>query len=854
MWRNPKFWGPYLPERQWATVREDNSLDGSCWEDFTHNDATKRVYRWGEDGLLGVCDIGANLCASPAFWNGVDPILKERLFGLTGPQGCHGEDVKELYYYLENTTDHTYMKALYKYPQSLFPYQQLIEENNKPYKGSEYEILDTGVFDKGYWDIFVEYAKDTPGSLLCRYTVHNRSQKETKLVLLPQFSFRNTWAWTSSDKPKPDFRQVSDRCIEASFEKGVFILEFYKDGAMPKELIFTENANKTNSSAYVKDGFHQYIVRGDETSVCKSERSSNYNLIHGTKCAAVYELVVPPSEKKQVKWTLYPASGDSIKHLTNKQFEEIFMWRLSKTNQLYDSLLPVITMEEEKKLIRQAYAGLLWSKQFYCYSVDLWIKDKLQNELFEQVQSCTRTLEKEPIIRNVGWEHMRCQDIISMPDKWEFPWFATWDLAFHMLPFVRIDPQFAMEQILLLLSDRYMHPSGQLPAYEFDFGDVNPPVHAWACLKVFHVTKCLPFLKKCFHRLLINFTWWMNTKQTSKRNLFTGGFLGMDNISVLDRSNVPEGMQLYQADATGWMAFYCLCMLEISVELVQKGDNVYEDMALRFFNQFISIVTTLNDSVKNGGLWHDHDKFYYDVIDIGRKSTPIRVQSMVGLVPLFATTHLHFESNAGLDNLISKLKEEAENNSEYILNCEDGIALVAVPREKQKHLFTHVFDEAEFLSPYGIRSLSKIYKEKPYIFTLDGEKKVLKYAPGESDSRLFGGNSNWRGPVWMCMNYLLTESLEIYHKIHNPEYTMTHGSLAETAKEISRRIVSIFKTGEQGYRPVHGNLENYKSDAHWKDLILFYEYFHGHSGKGCGASHQTGWTSLIIEFIHNLNK
>jgi hypothetical protein len=847
---NWKRWGPYLAERQWGTVREDYSESGDCWTYFPHDQARSRAYRWGEDGLLGITDRQCRLCLGVALWNGQDPILKERLFGLSGNEGNHGEDVKECYYYLDSTPTHSYLKALYKYPQRAFPYERLVEENRtRGRRTGEFELTDTDAFDDDrYFDVLAEYAKHTPEDILARFTITNRGPEEATLDFLPTLWFRNTWCWGRSGEgywQKPLIRHAGDCSVAAP------------------ELIFTENETNTgrlfntpNSSPYVKDGFHEAVVNGHREAV-NPEGS-------GTKCAAWYKLKIPAHGKVVVRLRLF-AEAEKPKHAFGADFDRVFERRLAEANEFYAVRTDALS-DDEALIVRQANAGLLWSKQFYQYVVRDWVEG-------DPAHPAPPESRKEG--RNKEWGHLYNRDVISMPDKWEYPWYAAWDLAFHMIPFAALDPRFAKEQLVLMLREWYMHPNGQIPAYEFQFGDVNPPVHAWAAWRIYKITgprghRDRTFLARVFNKLLMNFTWWVNRKDAEGRNLFAGGFLGLDNVGVFDRSKpLPTGGHLNQADGTAWMAFYCITMLEMALELA-KDDPAYEDLASKFFEHFVAIADAMNQ-LGGSGLWSEDDGFYYDQLTVDGERIPLRVRSMVGLIPIIAAGVLESTEMHKLRGFTKRMNWFLENRKDLAKNISymevrdasgslEGHRLLAIPtRERLAQVLRYMLDENEFLSPYGIRSLSKIHATNPYVFVAGDVEHRVDYEPGESSTGLFGGNSNWRGPVWFPVNYLLIESLEIYHHFYGDQFKVEcpTGSghfmnLKQVADELALRLSRLFIPDASGARPSHGGDPRYASDPAWRDLVLFYEYFHGDTGQGLGASHQTGWTALVARLIQSM--
>ena len=865
--KNWKRWGPYLSERQWGTVREDYSPDGNPWEYFPHDHARSRAYRWGEDGLLGITDREGRLCFGLALWNGKDPILKERLFGLTGPEGNHGEDVKEVYFYLESTPTHSYMKALYKYPQAEFPYWLLAEENRRRGKEEpEFELQDTGVFEGNrYFDVFAEYAKASPDDLLIRITVANRGPEPAPLFLLPTLWFRNTWSWGRTGEgywPRPAIVRESPELLRAdhtTLGRYDLVVGPGPDGSLP-ELLFTENETNlerlfgsANTSPYVKDAFHEYVVQGRKEAVNPEGT--------GTKAAALYALEVPAGGEISVRLRL--SSGGKITgELLGDEFEKVFQTRLREADDFFASRVPVGHSVEERRVARQAFAGLLWSKQFYHYIVKDWLDgDPAQ----------PKPPEGRSRGRNNDWAHLYNRDVLSMPDKWEYPWFAAWDLAFHMIPFAEVDPDFAKAQILLFLREWYMHPNGQIPAYEFAFSDVNPPVHAWAAWQVYKRTgspgkRDRVFLARVFQKLMLNFTWWVNRKDVHGDNVFSGGFLGLDNIGVFDRSQtLPTGGHLEQADGTAWMAFFCSTMLSMALELARE-DPVYDDVASKFFEHFIAIADAMN-TLGGAGLWDEKDGFYYDHLHVDGRFLPLKLRSLVGLIPLIAAESIENEMIERLPGFRKRMDWFMENRKDLArqILCGGeahggeghGHCLLAIPtRERLVRILGCLLDEKEFFSPYGIRSLSRVYGDDPYVFRLGSAEYRVEYVPGESTTGLFGGNSNWRGPVWFPVNYLLIEALERYDHFYGdslqvecPTGSGRMMNLGEVAKEISRRLANIFIPAGQSGRPCHGGATHYSEDPHWRDLVLFYEYFHGETGRGIGASHQTGWTALVVNLL-----
>ena len=854
--QNWKRWGPYLSERQWATVREDYSPGGECWDYFPHDHSRSRAYRWGEDGLLGFTDRQCRLCFAVALWNGQDAILKERLFGLTGPEGNHGEDVKECYYYLDSTPTHSYAKALYKYPQTAFPYDQLVEQNHRRGVAErEFELEDTGIFDQGrYFDVFAEYAKAGPEDICIRVTIANRGPEAAAVHVLPTLWFRNTWSWGGDDaQHKPLLTQEAPGRVHTTHHSlGDFIFT-WEGQAAP---LFTENETNfhrlwqaPNSSPHVKDAFHAHLIGGDAEAVNPA--------LTGTKFAPHFDLHLAAGEIRVIKLRLSPAGNEPLMPF-GEDFDALFNTRISEADEFYASVSHPALTGDAKAVARQGYAGLLWSKQYYHYIVKDWLHGDPG-----QVPPPAARLGG----RNHDWQHVYCNDVISMPDKWEYPWFAAWDLSFHMIPMAEVDPDFAKAQLELFLREWYMHPNGQLAAYEFAFGDVNPPVHAWAAWRVYKMTgargeRDRPFLESVFQKLLLNFTWWVNRKDAEGRNLFQGGFLGLDNIGVFDRSKpLPTGGFLQQADGTAWMAFYSLTMLSMALELAQENP-VYEDLASKFFEHFVAIADAMN-ALGDDGLWDDADGFYYDELKLNGVSEPLRTRSLVGLLPLIAVDVLEEEQIRKLPGFWKRMQwfmTKRTDLHEQITWCQscahEQHRILAIPsRDRLERSLHYMLNEAEFLSPFGIRSVSLYHRDHPYIYPGNASYRV-DYAPGEGTTHLFGGNSNWRGPIWFPINYLLVEALERYHHFYGDALTVEcpAGSgqmltLNAVAAEISRRLGSLFLINPQGQRPCHGGATRYATDPHWKDLALFYEYFHAETGRGCGASHQTGWTALAVRHL-----
>ncbi|MBI3819975.1 MAG: glucosidase [Planctomycetes bacterium] len=864
--KNWKRYGPYLSERQWGTVREDYSADGIVWDAFTYEHAASRAYRWGEDGILGISDRECRICFAVAMWNGNDSMLKERIFGLSNPEGNHGEDVKECYYYLESSPTHSYMKGLYKYPQAAFPYEELRRRNRgRGIEEREFEIIETGIFDQNkYFDVFVEYAKNAPDDICIKITIANRGPDAAAIHMLPTIWFRNTWSWgcaTEGCGIKPKIRKSSAERVDAVHDE-LGTLHFDAapggDGALPKWL-FTDNVTNTQrlfgapgAEPFVKDAFHDFVVRGNAAAVNPRE--------FGTKCAALYKLNIPAGGESVLRLRLHNQTTP-VKTTLGPDFDAVFEARIRENNQFYDRAIGPSADPQRKLALRQAYAGLLWSKQFYHYVVKDWRKG-------DPDQPAPPAGARGE--RNRDWEHLYNRDVISMPDKWEFPWYAAWDLAFHMIPFAAVDPEFSKHQLLLLLREWYMHPSGQIPAYEFAFSDVNPPVHAWACWRVYKMTgprgaRDVRFLRRVFHKLIINFTWWVNRKDPDGKHIFSGGFLGLDNIGVFDRNKpLPTGGALEQADGTAWMAFYCATMLSIAIELA-KDDPSYEDVASKFFEHFVSIVDAMN-TLGGDGLWDDQDGFYYDRLRIGSDTLPLRVRSMVGLVPLIAVEVLEKETLDRLPGFTKRMNWFLENRRDlhdrisWMVASErpgDDHRLLAIPsRERLEKVLKYVVDEREFLSPYGIRSLSRVHEANPYVIRAENTEYRVDYAPGESTTAAFGGNSNWRGPIWFPLNYLIIEALERYHHFYGDSFTMEYparsgrrATLQQIAEDLKRRLASLFLPGPDGRRPCHGGDPRYANDPNWKDLLLFFEHFHGDNGRGLGASHQTGWTALVTRFL-----
>jgi Glycosyl hydrolase family 63 C-terminal domain len=884
-----KRWGPYLSERQWGTVREDYSSGGTAWEYFPHDHARSRAYRWGEDGIGGISDRHQLICFGVALWNGRDPILKERLFGLTGNQGNHGEDVKECYFYQDSTPTHSYMRMLYKYPQAEFPYARLVEENRRRTREQpEFELLDTGVFaEDRYFDIFIEYAKANVEDILIKITAVNRGPEAANLRILPSLWFRNTWSW-GRDLRRPNAQKAANvpGGVCAEVEHCRYGKRWLVCAGQP-ELLFTQNETNfarlfqgKNRTPYVKDAFHEYVIRGNKSAVNPQQA--------GTKMAAYYALELDPGQSGTLKLRLTDmeplasmertpgvagiitspghderAEGVPPANDFGAGFDNLFALRRKDADEFYASRVASELSEDAKSVMRQSFAGLLWSKQFYHYDVRTWL---------EGDPAGPPPPPERWKGRNKEWTHLYNDDVISMPDKWEYPWYAAWDLGFHCISLALVDPDFAKEQLILLLREWYMHPNGQLPAYEWAFGDVNPPVHAWAAWRVYKIERRVRgvadrgFLEKVFHKLLLNFTWWVNRKDPDGMNIFQGGFLGLDNIGVFDRSApLPTGGHLEQSDGTSWMGMYCLNMLAIALELA-KEDPAYEDVASKFFEHFVNIAHAMNDMGTEGiSLWDNEDGFYYDVLHLPNGEDHfLKIRSMVGLIPLFAVETLEPEIVDRLPGFKRRMQWFIDNHADVPEHIEmtqrsaRGVRrlLSLANRRQLKRILCRMLDETEFLSPYGVRSLSRYHLEHPYEVQVNDHISRVDYEPAESTSGLFGGNSNWRGPIWFPLNYLLVESLQKYHhyygedfKVEFPSRTGNEADLWEVAAEISRRLVHIFVRGKDGRRPVAGGAELFQSDPHWKDLLLFYEYFHGDNGAGIGASHQTGWTGLVAKLI-----
>ncbi len=857
-----KKWGPYLSERQWGTVREDYSQDGNAWDYFTHDQARSRAYEWGEDGIAGLCDDEQILCFALALWNGADPIVKERMFGLTNSEGNHGEDVKEYYFYLDSTPTHSYMKYLYKYPQAAFPYEDLIRTNRQRGRMEmEYELLDTGVFNEDrYFDVFVEYAKESPEDILIRITVANRGPQKAVLDVLPTLWFRNTWS-RGENSARPLLEQKTGpegTAVIAASHPALGVRYLYCEGSVP--LLFTENETnqervfgKPNPTPYVKDGINEYVVHGRADKVNPQKT--------GTRACAQYRLEVPPGESRTIRLRLTPATPGAGEETVvfGDRFDQLMALRLKEADDFYASITPEAVSKDAALVMRQALSGMLWSKQYYGYDVARWEREhpgrKYQG-------------------RNSEWTHLENADIISMPDKWEYPWYAAWDLGFHAVALAMVDLDFAKQQMLLIIGDNYLHPNGQLPAYEWNFSDVNPPVHAWAARFVYETERSvrgqgdLTFLKEVFQKLALNFNWWVNRKDPSGKNIFGGGFLGLDNIGVFDRSApLPTGGHLEQADGTAWMAFFSQCMLQIAIELATH-DPAYEPMVVTYSKHFVWIASAMEHvGDESESMWDEEDGFYYDILRLpDGTSTRLKVRSLVGLLPICAATLFRGEVRRSMPEVLRRMAGFLESHPQIAASMSlesaltDGVGgtrlLDLMTEQKYRRVLARMLDESEFLSPYGIRSVSRYHLEHPYIFTAGGQEFRVQYAPAESDSGMFGGNSNWRGPVWMPINVLLIRSLINLYQYYGDDFQVEcpTGSgklmnLFEVARDISSRLTRMFVRDENGRRPVFGGAEKFQTDPYWKDCLLFYEYFHGDNGAGIGASHQTGWTGTIAKVI-----
>jgi len=860
-----KKWGPYLSERQWGTVREDNSASGDAWNSFSHDQSRSRAYRWGEDGLAGISDDQQLLCFALALWNERDPILKERLFGLTNSEGNHGEDVKEYYFYLDSTPTHSYMKYLYKYPHTAYPYGDIIESNARRGRaGLEYELLDTGVFDQDrYFDVFVEYAKATPEDILIQVTIENRGPDTASIHVLPTLWFRNTWSWTPS-AARPSLSAIGGDVIAASHPvmgKRFFQVED------ANALLFTENEsnserliNTPNRTPYVKDAFHNYVIRGNQAAV-NPERS-------GTKAAAYYRRDIPAGGSTVIRLRLSDlepsglvTTGQNGSARFDKTFGTTFARRRKEADEFYASIIPSSLNDDQANVMRQALAGMMWSKQFFNFDVDRWLHER-GSDVFTARRRDTR---------NAHWHHMNNADVISMPDKWEYPWYAAWDLAFHCLALTLVDPDFGKQQLDLMLDARYLHPNGQLPAYEWNFGDVNPPVHAWATIFTYRLEKArgtadVEWLEGAFLKLLLNFTWWVNRKDRSGSNVFEGGFLGLDNIGVFDRSApLPTGGYLEQADGTAWMALFCQNLLEMTVELAQVRP-AYLGLVEKFVEHALLITSSMLNAGGGTGMWDDEDGFFYDVLRLpDGQAHRLKVRSMVGLLPLCAVTVFEGEIRKIAPQLNDRLHALLADRPELAAFIHDPMKLgkggrrmsAALNEEKLRRVLTRMLDENEFFSPYGIRALSRFHADHPYVFHVSGQAHTVSYLPAESDSGMFGGNSNWRGPIWMPVNGLIIRALLQYYLYYGDDFTIEcptgsghRMNLYQVAEELGRRLTNVFLRGKDGRRPVYGETAKFQEDPHWRDYVLFYEYFHGDNGAGIGASHQTGWTGIIARIMH----
>jgi hypothetical protein len=858
VWRR---WGPYLSERQWGTVREDYSPNGTAWDYLSHDQARSRAYRWGEDGIAGLSDSHQRLCLALALWNSRDPILKERLFGLTNSEGNHGEDSKEVYYYLDATPTHSYLKMLYKYPQTAFPYSWLVEENRRRSKlDPEFELIDTDAFHEDrYFDVFVEYAKAAPENIVMQITVCNRGPEQATIHLLPQLWFRNTWAW-GYDSTKPSLRALSDDTVLAR-HPGLGEYRLYVEGN--PSLLFCDNETNArrlyeiqDAPGYFKDAFHEFLIRRNGAAVNPAQT--------GTKCAAHFARTVPARSEVNVRLRL--TSGLETQPFAD--FDEVLENRHQEADEFYADLQKDLRDEDAKAVQRQSLAGMIWSKQYFYYDVRIW----LQGDLGQPAPPVGRKYG-----RNHEWTHLNNADVVSMPDKWEYPWYAAWDLAFHTIPLALVDSEFAKQQLLLITKVWYMHPNGQLPAYEWAFSDVNPPVHAWAASRVFQIDRKhrrdrhpddpgdLAFLERVFHKLMLNFTWWVNRKDAAGRNIFQGGFLGLDNIGVFDRSApLPTGGYINQSDGTSWMAMYCLNLMRIALELA-KHNHVYEDIATKFFEHFLEIAEAMTNIGDGIGLWDEGDGFFYDVLNLpSGQMIPLKVRSMVGLIPLFAVETLEPELLDPVPEFTKRLKWYLHHRPDlaalvsrwHVPGAGDRGLLSLLRGHRMKEVLRRMLDESEFLSDYGVRAVSRYHLENPYKFSWNGNTMTVEYQPGESTSGLFGGNSNWRGPIWFPVNYLIIESLQKFHhyygddfKIECPTGSGRYVTINEVAFELGRRLMRIFARNEEGRRPVFGQNDRLQSDPHFRDYINFYEYFHGDNGRGVGASHQTGWTGLIAKII-----
>jgi hypothetical protein len=864
-----KKWGPYLSERQWGTVREDYSADGNAWDYFSHEQSHSRAYHWGEDGLAGISDNRQHLCLALALWNGKDPVLKERLFGLTNSQANHGEDVKEYYYYLDSTPTHSYMKYLYKYPQAAYPYEQLVKTNQgRSRQEFEYELINTGIFNEDrYFDVFVEYAKESPEDILVQISVHNRGPQSAEIHVLPTLWFRNRWSW-GRERSRPSLSAVQGKePIVYAKEPDLGERYLYCEGK--PSLLFTENETNNrklfgseNHTPYVKDGIINCVVHGQADAVNPQK--------NGTKAAAHYRIAVPAGKSQTFRLRLTPVAPGNLDKTYGtgngafgKHFDEVIRARQKEADEFYASVIPASVAADSGNVMRQALAGMLWSKQYFYFDVNRWLAER-------GCDPYTPSSKRAP--RNEQWHHMYNADVISMPDKWEYPWYAAWDLAFHVLPLTLVDLDFGKQQLNLMLTENYLHPNGQIPAYEWNFGDVNPPVHAWATIFTYRLEKVrtgkgdIAWLERCFQKLLLNFTWWLNRKDRSGKNTFEGGFLGLDNIGVFDRSSpLPTGGYLEQADGTAWMALFSLQMLEISVELA-LADVTYADMAVKFLQHFVSIASATIHAGGNTGMWDEEDGFFYDVLQLPNgQAQRLKVRSMVGLLPLCAVTVFEGEFRKKYPELMSRFQAFVQARPELVNFIHDpaktghaGRRLGAILDEtKLRRVLVKMLDENEFLSPFGIRSLSRYHAEHPYVFRVGDQEFRVPYLPGESDTGMFGGNSNWRGPIWMPVNALIIRALLQYYTYYGNDFTVEcptgsgrQMNLYQIAEEITRRLSSIFLKGKDGHRPVNGGERKIQEDPHWRDYLQFYEYFHGDNGAGLGASHQTGWTGVIARAMH----
>jgi hypothetical protein len=862
-WRR---WGPYVSERQWGTVREDYSADGDAWNFVTHDQARSRAYRWGEDGIAGICDDRQHLCFALAVWNGADPILKERMFGLTGPEGNHGEDVKEYYFYLDNVPSHAYMKYLYKYPQRAYPYCDLVEQNRRRTRlDPEYELLDTGIFDDDrYFDLFVEYAKAGPDDIAIRVSAVNRGPDAALLHILPTLWFRNDWSWfPGQEKPSIQIERVD---ANATLLKAVHRLAgtYWLYCEPPQEVLFTDNESNTaglygepNATPYVKDAIHEFFVKARRCAVNPQQV--------GTKAAVHYFRQIGAGETAIFKLRLSNAS-DLLQPL-GADFDAIFERRRQEADAFYERVTPFPLSDDMRNIQRQAFAGMLWSKQYYYFIVERWLDGD---------PAGPPPPEQRKNGRDCEWRHVGAADVMSMPDKWEYPWFAAWDMAFHCVAFALIDPDFAKDQLLLLAREWYMHPNGQIPAYEWDFGDVNPPVHAWAALRVYQIEaenygrQDRQFLERIFHKLMINFTWWVNRKDSGGNNIFEGGFLGLDNIGAFDRNSGLGGGRLEQADGSSWMAMYCLNLFAVSLELA-KADTVYEDLATKFFEHFVYIGAAVNKiGGRANGLWDDAAGYYFDMLQLPNGSTiPMKAYTAVGVTPIFATAVGDRDELAAFYDFDNRLRWFIHNQPHLLRGLADmthfGVnerfRLALVDSTKLRRILEHVLNEDGMLSPYGVRSVSKRHAREPFVLDLDGQHFVLDYEPGNSTSGLFGGNSNWRGPVWFPLNFLLIEALQQHHyflgddfKVSDPAGSGTKVNLWETTTDLTHRLIKLFLKGPDGSRPVYNDYAKFQTDPHWRDLILFHEFFHADTGAGLGASHQTGWTGIVAKLIQQYAK